>query len=113
MVHTKAAPRLHFVLNCASGSCPPMRPQLPVGAQYERFLQQAAIDFINDPNNVHLDSQCETLSVSKIFEWYLGIDHLRHGKAENTNHNRDKVRFKDVSATLLETIHTIEKNDRA
>jgi hypothetical protein len=33
MVHTKADPRLHFVLNCASGSCPPMRPQLPVGAK--------------------------------------------------------------------------------
>jgi hypothetical protein len=71
MVHTKADPRLHFVLNCASVSCPAMRPQLPVGIELEPFLQQAAIDFINDTQNVTIDDNCKTITVSKIFDWYL------------------------------------------
>ncbi|MFT4926643.1 MAG: hypothetical protein ACI8WB_002741 [Phenylobacterium sp.] len=70
MVHAKADPRLHFVLNCASTSCPPMRPQLPVGVELEPFLQQAAIDFINNPDNVVVDPDCNTISISKIFDWY-------------------------------------------
>jgi hypothetical protein len=70
MVHTKADPRLHFVLNCASASCPAMRPQLPVGVELEPFLQQATVDFINNPENVYLDSDCKNLHISRIFQWY-------------------------------------------
>ncbi|ABV38653.1 hypothetical protein Ssed_4049 [Shewanella sediminis HAW-EB3] len=71
MVHTKADPRLHFVLNCGSASCPPMRPELPVGVDLVPFLQQAAIEFINDPNNVRVNAKRQRLELSKIFSWYI------------------------------------------
>jgi len=71
MVHAKADPRLHFVLNCGSASCPPMRPELPVGVDLAPFLQQAAVEFINDPDNVRIKDKSQALEVSKIFSWYI------------------------------------------
>lgn len=94
MVHSKADPRLHFVLNCASTSCPPMRPQLPVGVELEPFLQQAAVDFINNKKNVAVDAQCQTIRVSKIFDWYLddfvrATDPAEDNKEHNKEHNKE------------------------
>jgi len=63
-------PRIHFVLNCASESCPIARPGLPVGEELEARLQQAAIEFINDPLNVDVDHESEIVFLSKIFKWY-------------------------------------------
>lgn len=94
MVHTKADPRLHFVLNCASTSCPAMRPQLPVGVALEPFLQQAAIDFINNRENVSIDANCQTISVSKIFDWYLD-DFVAVAPAKPHSENNDKSDGKD------------------
>ena len=63
-------PRIHFVLNCASESCPVARPDLPVGEELESLLTEAAIDFINDPANVSVDHAEKTLYLSTIFKWY-------------------------------------------
>ena len=47
--------RIHFVLNCGSQSCPVLRPELPTGDELEPFLHQAAIDFVGEDRNVHID----------------------------------------------------------
>jgi hypothetical protein len=62
--------RIHFVLNCASGSCPVIPPELPSGDALEPFLAQAARDFVADRDNVHVDHAGRRLEVSTIFEWY-------------------------------------------
>jgi hypothetical protein len=72
MIRADADPRLHFVLNCASASCPPMRPQLPVGIAFESFLQSAAKDFINDAKNVRFNHRLRRIELSMIFKWYRG-----------------------------------------
>ncbi len=103
MIHTKADPRLHFVLNCASASCPAMRPQLPVGVELEPFLQQAAVDFINDPQNVTIGEDCKSLTVSKIFDWYLD-DFAR--QVTLADHNNDKSGQKSTKKhRLVDYIH--------
>ena len=63
-------PRIHFVLNCASESCPIARPELPTGAGLELLLAGAARDFVNDAANVSVDHTAKTVSLSRIFKWY-------------------------------------------
>jgi len=63
-------PRIHFVLNCASESCPVARPDLPVGKELEELLDAAAIDFVNDSDNVRVDHEQRTVYLSSIFKWY-------------------------------------------
>ena len=62
--------RIHFVLNCGSESCPVLRPALPSGEELEPFLQQAAIDFINDKRNVSIDHDKKEVVLSAIFKWF-------------------------------------------
>ena len=63
-------PRIHFVLNCASSSCPVLRPELPSGEALEQLLADATIDFIDDPANVRVDHENRKVFVSTIFKWY-------------------------------------------
>ncbi len=65
-----ADPRIHFVLNCASGGCPVMRPELPTGDALEPSLVRAARDFVADPANVVVDHEQKVLRLSQIFDWY-------------------------------------------
>lgn len=87
MIKANADPRLHFVLNCGSRSCPPMRPNLPVGAELMPFLEQATHDFINDINNVNFDQKTGIIQLSMIFKWYIddfsqyALNHLYHGNS--------------------------------
>ena len=63
-------PRVHFVLNCASESCPILRPVLPVGDELESLLELSAADFVNDPANVRIDHDHKQVVLSTIFKWY-------------------------------------------
>ena len=62
--------RIHFVLNCASDSCPVLRPELPVGAELETLLATAAAEFVADPGNVAIDHSSKTVTLSRIFKWF-------------------------------------------
>lgn len=57
-------PRLHFALNCGSESCPVLRPW----EWNDEDLDQAARDFVNNPDNVSVEDN--KLMVSTIFKWY-------------------------------------------
>ena len=62
--------RIHFVLNCASESCPVARPELPTGDELEELMTRAAEEFIDDPDNVSVDHARQTVFLSSIFKWY-------------------------------------------
>lgn len=68
--NTYRDPRIHFVLNCASESCPIMRPDLPAGDGLEPFLASATINFIGDQENVAIDHDNRRIILSDIFKWY-------------------------------------------
>ncbi len=57
-------PRLHFALNCASDSCPVLRPWEWTDEQ----LDQASREFVSRPENVSVEDNA--LQVSRIFKWY-------------------------------------------
>jgi hypothetical protein len=64
ILETFSDPRLHFALNCASDSCPVIR----ASDWSEAELDQAAREFVNNPENVEVLG--ERLYVSRIFKWY-------------------------------------------
>ena len=63
-------PRIHFVLNCGSGSCPVIRPSLPLGNELEPFLKEAAMAFVSHPENLLIDHAKQQVTLSMIFKWY-------------------------------------------
>lgn len=63
-------PRIHFVLNCASASCPVLRPELPTGDELEQLLQDSTTDFVGDPSNVRIDHEHKKIIISTIFKWF-------------------------------------------
>lgn len=60
--------RIHFALNCAARSCPPLYNKAFTAKNLERALEQRTRQFINDPAFNTLTPG--KASVSKIFEWY-------------------------------------------
>ena len=63
-------PRIHFVLNCASSSCPIIPSSLFTEESLENTLDNYTKNFINDENNVKFDTNSKYLYVSPIFKWY-------------------------------------------
>ena len=63
-----ADPRVHFAINCASNSCPPLQSQPYRGDILDQQLTEVTEAFINDPHRNRLEGN--TLYVSKIFKWY-------------------------------------------
>ncbi len=61
-------PRVHFAVNCASQSCPPLISEAYVGSRLEDQLEANTINFINNDEFNRLDGS--TLYVSKIFKWF-------------------------------------------
>ncbi len=61
-------PRVHFAVNCASKSCPPLISEAYTGAMLNEQLEANTIDFLHNRefNNISGD----TLYVSKIFKWF-------------------------------------------
>jgi hypothetical protein len=63
-------PRIHFVLYCASESCPVLRPELPTGDELEILLDEATVAFVSDPKNVRVDHEKRQIVLSAIFDMY-------------------------------------------
>ena len=61
-------PRVHFAVNCASKSCPPLQGEPFTGSLLNDQLNRAARAFINAPRFNRLEG--DTLWVSKIFDWF-------------------------------------------
>ncbi|MDH3748415.1 MAG: DUF547 domain-containing protein [Gammaproteobacteria bacterium] len=72
-------PRIHFVLNCASESCPVLRPELPTGNELELLLADATQKFVSEPRNVFIDHDKKVIRLSAIFKMYREdfINHVR------------------------------------
>ena len=61
-------PRIHFAVNCASSSCPPIRSEPYRVDLLDRQLMLAARDFL--ASDLGMQVSGSTLRVSRIFDWY-------------------------------------------
>ncbi len=60
--------RIHYVVNCASYSCPNLSAIAYTAENTEEQLTTAAKDYINNPRGITIDG--DDLLLSKIFDWY-------------------------------------------
>ncbi|QCK15133.1 DUF547 domain-containing protein [Mangrovivirga cuniculi] len=63
-------PRIHFAINCASYSCPPLRNEAYVASRINEQLDEQARKFINDPKKNKITT--DKIKISKIFKWFTG-----------------------------------------
>lgn len=61
-------PRVHFAINCASVSCPPLLNQPFYSEKIEQQLDVVTRNFIT--NDTYNDLDAEPLRLSRIFDWY-------------------------------------------
>jgi len=61
-------PRIHFALNCAAKSCPPLWNHAYTAKNLESTLAARTRTFINDPQYNRITAN--KAQVSRIFEWY-------------------------------------------
>jgi hypothetical protein len=61
-------PRVHFAINCAALSCPPLISQPYLGSTLDQQLDDSTMAFVNDPKSNYFSSNA--LYVSKIFKWF-------------------------------------------
>ena len=89
-------PRIHFAINCASMSCPPLRNEAFTGERVQEQLDDQARNFINNPRyNKITKDQAE---LSKIFSWFSG-DFKKHGTLIEFINQYSKVKL-DAEADL-------------
>lgn len=63
-------PRVHFALNCASRSCPPLTPDAFRGEKLDSQFERLAKTFVNSDRGVALGADKKSVQLSKIFDWY-------------------------------------------
>ncbi len=61
-------PRIHFGINCASFSCPPLLNEAFTGKKVDEQLEKLAYNFINDPTRNRITPNA--IEISKIFRWF-------------------------------------------
>jgi hypothetical protein len=61
-------PRIHFAVNCAAESCPPLLNKAWTAAQLNTYFEQQTKAFINHPAYNQISPN--RVQVSKIFDWY-------------------------------------------
>ncbi|MCK5196464.1 MAG: DUF547 domain-containing protein, partial [Desulfobulbaceae bacterium] len=95
-------PRVHFAINCAALSCPPLISEPYRGDTLDLQLDNSARAFINNPQRNYLKDN--TLYVSKIFKWFAkDFNHdvigffLKYAKQDvkkELKAKRDKIKIK-------------------
>ncbi|UII29510.1 DUF547 domain-containing protein [Fulvivirga maritima] len=93
-------PRIHFAINCASYSCPPLRNEAYKASLIDEQLQAQAEWFINDEKrNLIAENH---IRISSIFSWFSG-DFTKKGDLIDYLNQYSKVKIsKDAEIKYLE-----------
>lgn len=75
--------RIHFVLVCASASCPELASEALVPRRLDTQLEKATRRFVNDPTRNRFDREARVAELSRIFEWYRGDFEAASGSVES------------------------------
>ena len=88
-------PNIHFALNCASRSCPPLTSEPFQGGKLDGQFERLARSFVNSDRGVKVSADGKTAELSKIFDWYKD-DFKGGGVVEFINKRRSSPLPKDV-----------------
>jgi hypothetical protein len=88
-------PRIHFAINCASFSCPPLKDRAYYPEILDKQMNESTISFINDKNNFWIDEDESIIYLSSIFDWYENdfINWLNKNKNIEEPHLLDYIKL--------------------
>ena len=79
IIRPMGEPRIHFAVNCAAKSCPPLWPEAYTGEGLERQLDRAVANLLGDER--HLRFEDGAVRLNKVLDWFQddfgGLDGLR------------------------------------
>ena len=97
-------PRVHFVVNCASKGCPPLRATAFDGASLEAALDEQASIFLSDRVKNGMNLTTNRLVLSPIFDWYtedFGVPE-RQGELAYLSRYADSLGLDDDAVLCIE-----------
>jgi hypothetical protein len=65
-------PRVHFIVNCASNSCPPLHKRAYTEANIEDLMENLTARYLNRRGEVIIDDEAKTITLVSLFDWYRG-----------------------------------------
>ncbi len=102
-------PRIHFALNCASASCPPLHSRAFAAESLDPTLDDLTRAFINTNPLALRSTGPKTIAVSEIFKWYVDDFTTKGTLRDYLNQYRNtpiptgiKIRYQDYRWTLNE-----------
>ena len=112
-------PRIHFALNCASRSCPPLHHRAFTSETLDATLSRLTEKFINDNPLAIRFSKPNEIAISEIFKWYADDFAVAGSIRDFLNTYREipipkhtKISYQDYQWTLNKAI-PLEKGDNA
>lgn len=102
-------PRIHFALNCASASCPPLHTSAFRASTLDKTLTDLTKAFVNNNAKGLKPVGWKKVSISKIFDWYAEDFKSAGGALAYINQYREtklskdtKIGYQDYSWSLNE-----------
>lgn len=92
-------PRVHFALNCASRSCPPLNPEAFRADKLDAQLDKLSTAFVNSPKGVDYQPAKKAAALSAIFDWYKDDFKAVGGPLAFINKRRQEPLPNDVKIT--------------
>ncbi len=92
-------PRIHFALNCASKSCPPLNPEAFQAGKLDAQLEKLAVNFINSPRGVDYSEAKKSAALSAICDWYKDDFKAAGGPVGFINQRRKPPLPNDIKTT--------------
>lgn len=93
-------PRIHFGINCASFSCPPLLNRAFKATTVNADLEFLTRKFINDQNRNTITE--DTFEISKIFQWF-GKDFKMDGTLIDYLNNYSDIKIKSTAKRSFKT----------
>jgi len=63
-------PRIHFAINCAAISCPPLRAEAYEASRLSEQMDEQTRNFLNNPEKNSFDIVKKQAKLSKVFDWF-------------------------------------------
>ena len=92
-------PRVHFALNCASRSCPPLNQEAFRSDKLDAQLEKLATAFVNSSRGVDYSAEKKSAALSAIFNWYKDDFKGAGGPLAFINKRRSEPLPNDVKIT--------------
>ena len=74
IIRPMGEPRIHFAVNCAAQSCPPLRAEAYTATELDAQLDDQVRDFVANPEHFEVEEGSPpVLRLNKVLDWY-GVD---------------------------------------